>query len=94
MTAERDVNGVESLHVALTTKGDIVGSEISHPSPPQPEVCPQSNESVKKKHCDYLTVNASKRQIVLLLAAEINDDEFVHLTLNPVTIGLKTAGSR
>ena len=48
----------------------------------------------KKKHCDYLTVYASQRQIVLLLAAEINDDEFVHLTLNPVTIGLKTAGSR
>ena len=43
--SERDVNGVESLHVALTTKGSRVGSEISHPSPPQPVVAPQSKGS-------------------------------------------------
>ena len=47
LMAERDEKGVAawSLHVASTTKGDRVGSEISQPSPPQPVVAPQSKGS-------------------------------------------------
>ena len=45
------MNGVtaESPQVALVTKGDSVGSEINHPSPPQPTVAPQLNGSVNEQ---------------------------------------------
>ena len=47
LMAERETKGVAawSLHVASTTKGDRVGSEMSQPSPPQPVDAPQSKGS-------------------------------------------------
>ena len=56
LMAERDEKGVTawSLHVASTTKGERVESEMSQPSPPQPVVSPQSkgSENVNKIGCE------------------------------------------